>query len=131
MPPICKGVENMAVTAITPEVLKFNTFDLDSLAMTAATTAADGFTIDCSGIADHKIMFVFQNSGATARTATVKKGNGIQGTADLVSGEIAASKFGTVVVESGRFKNAYGTDKGLVKIIPSHAELKMAAIVLP
>ena len=121
----------MAVTVITPEVLKFNTFDLDSLATTAATTAADGFTIDCSNIADQKILFVFQNSGATDRTATVKKGNGIQGVADLVSGNVAASKFATVVVESGRFKNVSGTDKGLIKVIPSHAELKMAAIVLP
>ena len=121
----------MAVTVITPEVLTRNTFDLDAIAMTAATTASDGFTIDCSNYPDHKLLFLFQNSGASDRTATVKKGNGIQGVADLVSGNIAASKFGMVCVESGGYKFVTGTNKGLIKVIPSHAELKMACVVMP
>jgi hypothetical protein len=121
----------MATTAITPEALTRNTFDLDALAMTAPTTAADGFLVDVSGYTDHKILLVFQNSGAVDRTATIKKGNGLQGVADLVSGNIAASKFGAIAVESGKFKNVSGANKGKVLIIPSHAELKMAAIVLP
>lgn len=121
----------MATTAITPEALTRNTFDLDSLAMTAATLATDGFLVDVSGYADHKILLVFQNSGAVDRTATIKKGNALQGVSDLVSGNIATTKFGTVAVESGRFKNVSGTNKGKILVIPSHAELKMAAIVLP
>lgn len=123
----------MAVTAITVEKLATNTFDLDALAMTAATTAADGFLVNVADVADHKLMFVFQNTNATttARTATIKKGNALQGESDLISGDIAASKFGAVVVESGKFKNVSGTNKGKILIIPSHAELKMAAIALP
>ena len=122
----------MAVTAITPEVLTINTFDLDSLAMTAATTAADGFVVDFTK-ADQKILLVFQNTNASAaaRTATIKAGNGIQGTEDLVSGDIAAGKFGMINVESGRFKLVSGTNKGKILVVPSHAELKMAAVVLP
>lgn len=121
----------MAVTAITPEAISLNTFDLDSLAMTAPTTAADGFLVDVSGYADNKILFVFQNSGSTDRTATIKKGNGLQGVSDLTSGAITSAKFSAITVESGRFKNVSGTNKGKILVIPSHAELKMAAIVLP
>jgi hypothetical protein len=123
----------MAVTAITPEALSLNTFDLDALAMTAATTAADGFLVDVSAYADHRILLVFQNTNAAdaARTATIKKGNGLQGVSDLASGNIPAAKFGAITVESGRFKNISGTNKGKILVVPSHAELKMAAIVLP
>lgn len=124
----------MAVTKVTPvDLEKVNTFDLDSITWTAATTAADGFTIDVSGYADHKILMLFQNTnaGSTARTATVKEGNGLQGVKDLVSGDIGASKIGSVVVESGGYLNVSGDDKGLLKVVPSHAELKMACIILP
>ena len=121
----------MAVTAITPEVLKFNTIDVDALAMTAATTAADGFLVDCAGVADHKLLLVFENTdAAVAYDITVKKGNGLQGVADLTA-EIAATKFSAVVVESGMFKNVSGTNKGKLLIIPENAKVEMAAIVLP
>lgn len=122
----------MAVTVVTPEVLTRNVFDLDAIAMTAATTAADGFTIDLTKYADQKVVFLFENTNAaaTARTATIKKGNGLQGLADLVSGDIAAGKFGAVTFESMKFKNVGGTLKNKVVVIPSHAELKMACLVL-
>ena len=121
----------MAVTAITPKVLKRNTVDVDSLVMTAPTAAADGFLVDVSNCADHRILLAFQNTDVGAQTFTVKKGNGLQGVADLASGSIAASKFATVVVESGAFKNISGTNKGKILIIPSVAGVKMAAVVLP
>lgn len=123
----------MATTAITVEKLARNTFDLDALAMTAATTAADGFLIDVSGVADQKLLLVFQNTnaGSTARTATIKKGDALQGVKDLASGDIAAAKFAAVAIDSGSFKIMTGTNKGKILVIPSHAELKMAAIALP
>ena len=101
--------------------------------MTAATTAADGFLVDVSNVADQKLLLVFQNTNAstTARTAIINKGNALQGVTDLTSGDIAAGKFGAITIESGRFKIVSGDDKGKILIIPSHAELKMAAIVLP
>lgn len=122
----------MAVTAITPKALSWNEFDVDALGMTAATAAEDGFTVDY-GAQDGKILLVFYNSNAstTARSATVKAGNGIQGVADLASGDIAAGKYACVVVESGWFKNVSGDNKGKVIVISSHEELKMAAVVLP
>lgn len=124
----------MAVTSVTPVVLEgFNIFNLDALTFTQATSASDGFTIDVSGYADHNILMLFQNtnSGSTARTVTIKAGNGLQGTTDLASGNIAAGEVGAVVVESGHFLNVSGDNKGLIKAIPSNAELKMACIILP
>lgn len=122
----------MAVTAITPEVLTRNVVDTDALGLTAATTAADGFLVPFT-YADQKMLFVFYNSNAsaTARSFTVKAGDGIQGTTDLASGDVAAGKYALVVIESGKFKITSGANKGKVLIIPSNAELKMAAVVLP
>lgn len=122
----------MAVTAITPEKLTINTFDTDAIAMTAASSATDGFTIDCTNIADQKLLLLFYNSNgsATARTITIKAGNGIQGTDDLAA-TIAAGKYGMVNVESGKFKGTSGTYKGLLHLVPDNVELKMAAVVLP
>lgn len=121
----------MAVTVITPEQLAINTIDADALAMTAPTAAADGFTVDVSNIADHKLLLVFLNTSVdTAYDVTIKKGNGLQGTADLLK-EVAFGKTAAVVVESGKFKNVSGTNKGKIVIIPENAAVKMAAIVLP
>lgn len=120
----------MAVTAITPEVLERNKFDVDVLGMTAATAAADGFVIDAKA-ADHRLLLVFSNTSAdTAYDITIKKGNGLQGVADITQ-EIAASKMAAIVVESGAFKNISGTNKGKIVAIPENAAVKMAAVVLP
>jgi hypothetical protein len=122
----------MATTAITPVRLDWNTFNVSGLTFTAATTAADGFLVDATD-PDQKLVLVFlnTNASATARTATVKKGDGIQGVADLASGDIAAGAYAAVSVESGGFKITSGTNKNKILVIPSNAELKIAAIVLP
>ena len=122
----------MAVTAVTPEVLTRNTVDTDALGLTEATTAADGFLVPFT-YDDQKTLFVFYNSNSstTVRSFTIKAGDGIQGTTDLASGNVAAGKYAAVVIESGKFKITSGDNKGKVLIIPSHAELKMAAVVLP
>jgi hypothetical protein len=121
----------MAVKEITPEVLERNKFDADVLSMIAATTAADGFLIDASKVADHRLLLVFENTDvAVAYDITIKKGNGLQGVADLTK-EIAATKTAAIVVESGAFKNVTGTNKGKIVAIPENAAVKMAAIVLP
>jgi len=124
----------MAVTAVTPIALgKFNAFTLNAVTFTAATTAADGFTVDLSGFADQKAVFLLQNTnaGSTSRTATIKAGNGLQGVSDLASGNVAAGNIAAISVESGAFMNVSGDDKGKIKVIPAHAELKLAVVVLP
>lgn len=122
----------MATTAITPVKLTWNEFDVSGLTFTAASTASDGFVVDASN-ADNKLVMLFLNTNAstTARSATIKQGNGIQGVADLESGDIAAGKYAAVTVDSGSFKNVSGPNKGKILVVPSNAELKMAAVVLP
>lgn len=123
----------MAVTPISAvKLTDYNDFDLDSFAFSAATTAADGFLVNMSGVADHKLLLLFQNTNAstTDRKVTIKKGNALQGVSDIEA-TVGAGKIATVVVESGRFVNASGDNKGKMLIIPAHAELKMAAVCLP
>lgn len=121
----------MATTAITVEQLKRNTFDVDALEMTAATTAEDGFLVDVSGTPDQKLLLVFQNNGVSAATATIKAGNGLQGVEDLISDDIATGKFAAISVESGKFAIVSGDNKGKIHVIPSDTGLEMAAIALP
>ena len=122
----------MAVKAVTPQKLTdFNELG-DAVAFNAATTAADGFTVDYTG-KSARILILFKNTNAstTARSATIKAGNGIQGVTDLATGDIAAGKIVPICIESGAFKNVSGTNKGKVLIIPSHAELEIAVVELP
>lgn len=123
----------MAVKEISAVALaKYNTFDLDSFVLTASTAAADGFLVDLGKYADHKTLLLFKNTnaGTTAYKVTIKAGNGLQGTTDIEA-EIDAGNTAMVVIESGRFLNVSGTKKGKVAIIPAHAEVTMAAVVLP
>lgn len=122
----------MAVTAITPEVLTLNTFDSSSLAVTAATSATDGFLVSAD-YEDKKLLLIFTNTDDTLDyDVTIKKGNALQGTADLKLTDLGAGATATIVVESGLFKNVTGKDiKGKIVVIPENVKVKMAAIVLP
>lgn len=120
----------MAVTAVTVQPLTINTFDAD-FAMTAATSATDGFTVDVSDYQDHKLLIVVQNTSEdTAYDITVKKGDGLQAVANLVK-EVAAGKTAGVCVESGKFKNMNNSSKGKMVIIPENVAVKIAVIALP
>ena len=119
----------MAVTVVAAQKLTKNT-PLLAVTYTAPTTAADGFTVDLSTINDDKLVLQFLNSGAADRTFTVKKGNALQGYADVVSGNVAAGATGAITIESGRFVNTSGTNKNKILVIVAHAELKMGALVI-
>lgn len=119
----------MAVTTVTPVKLGLNTFE-EALTFTQASSATDGYVVPFTDT-DTKTLFLFQNTATTSQTVTIKKGNGIQGVADLTSGEIAASGVAAITVDSGRFKHVSGDLKGKIQIIPSDVKVKMAVIVLP
>jgi len=120
----------MAVTAITPVALG-TTAAFSELTFTEATTAADGYVIDYSG-EDGKTLLIFHNGDDdTAATVTINKGNGLQGVADLASGNIPFGDYYAVVLDSGAYKNVSGTNKGKVVAIPSATTLAIAAVVLP
>ena len=108
----------MATTAVTPAKLSGHNVQSSDITFTAASTAADGFLVDMSNCKDYKTVFIFQNTNAstTARTATIKAGEGIQSIADIAVGSIAAGKFSAIVVDSGIAKFVSGTDKGKIKV---------------
>ena len=64
---------------------------------------------------DNKMILVVQNSGSAATTLTVKAGNGIQGVADLTLTVPAGVNL--VKLESGRFKNVSGENKGKIVVV--------------
>ncbi len=102
--------------------------ELTEFAMSTATAAADGFEIDCKG-ADNRLAFLITNGTSTDGTITFKKPEGIQGVTDLEFA-VAGSKSFVVWIDSGFIKNAYGADKGKIKIVPSATTITIAPIHL-
>lgn len=94
-----------------------------------AVDATDGAEFEMSG-RDDKVVVLIQNAATAAKNVTIKAGNGIQGVNDYVE-SVAASSTTAIVLESGRFKNVSGNDKGKVIIMGASADIKVAVIVLP
>jgi len=77
---------------------------------------------------DNKMILVVQNSGSAATTLTVKAGNGIQGVADLTL--TVPVGVNLVKLESGRFKNVSGENKGKIVVVsPGTPSVGVVAIV--
>ena len=64
---------------------------------------------------DEHTVLVISNAGNTATDLTVKAGNGIQGVTDLVL--TVPKGVSLVKLESGRFKNVSGANKGKVIVV--------------
>lgn len=94
-----------------------------------AVDATDGAEFEMSG-RDDKVVVLIQNAATAAKNVTIKAGNGIQGVNDYVE-SVAASSTTAIVLESGRFKNVSGNDKGKVIIMGASADIKVAVIELP
>ena len=119
----------MAITSITNKKLKLNT--VEAMPTAAAVDATDGASVDYSNKSDGRILLILENAhGSASKTATIKKGNGLQGVADLEI-EIASGAKKCIVVESGKFVNVSGTNAGKVIITGSSADIKVSAIELP
>ena len=120
----------MVVPVTTNAELKLN----KGVAMGAfVTVSTTGVLVDAEG-PDHNMRIHLKNLGATTtQTAVIKKGNGLQGVADLEV-ELAPSAEMVVVVESGRFKNVSGDDKGKIlvmdKVTTNTQAIAVAATVI-
>lgn len=101
--------------------------DLTDLGVVAGD-ATDGCVFTANSGSSYIVVGL--NSGAVARTFTVKSGTFTQfAGADLASGNIAAGKQKAVWLDDiGKYIIASGTNKGKVKIDVSHAELKLAVL---
>lgn len=120
----------MARTQLTVHELEDrNKFSADIATLTAAVDAAEGAEFAMSE-RDDKYLVLIQNAGSAAKKATIKHGNGIQGVCDLEC-EIAANSYRIVSLDSGRFKNVTGKDKGKVVITGASADVKVAVFRLP
>lgn len=92
-----------------------------------ATTKQAEFKMDKR---DDKILLLIQNVAVADKTVTIKAGNGIQGVNDLVA-TVSASSYSILAIDSGRFKNVSGDDKGKVVLEGESADIKVAVFMLP
>lgn len=97
--------------------------------LTALTSATDGALIAFSD-RDTKTVILVKNTGAAAKTVTFKKGDSIQGVADLTE-PVAAGETRLFVLESGRHKFVSGDKKGKVHAVGESLDLQFGAVVLP
>ncbi len=116
----------MAATAITNVTLKLNKGS-DAYA-TAAVDATDGALI--TAVADQKMLILFENATSATKVATIKAGNGLQGINDITV-SLGNVEKKALVVESMKFVNQSGTNKGKILITGTDANVKVACIALP
>jgi hypothetical protein len=123
----------MAAVKINPiKLTSFNTF----IKETADTdfTAIDGtdgayFVMAKGG---DKYVIGIKNAISTTgnKTITIKAGNALQGTNDILLA-LAKDEIAWVVLDSGKFKNVYGEDKGKVILTGTDNNLQVKVIELP
>lgn len=77
---------------------------------------------------DEKMILVLQNTATSAATLTVKSGNGIQGVVNKAL-TVPASSVCVVKLDSGRFKNVRGENKGKI-VINASAALKAGVVAV-
>lgn len=122
----------MPRTVITPVKLEnYNEFSqaVSKASLTQAVDASEGAEFVMRE-RDDKYLILIENSNEAAKTVTIKAGNGLQGVADLTH-SVEASSCALVALESGRFKNVSGADKGKVVITGETADIKVAVFVMP
>ena len=91
----------------------------------------DSFRVDFTQSDDEKILIIISNSGEEA-TLTLKAGNGIQGTENAEQTfTISQEEKKTLVIESGKYKNVEGEDKGFVVFTVGSGSVDVGALILP
>ena len=113
---------------ITNNVLERNVA-LELVDAEAITT--EGVAINYDNKSCGKILILISNSGEGPKKATIVKGDSLQGTEDL---EISVTNEKTIaiVIESGKFENVSGNNKGKVVIKGEDSDsLKVQVIELP
>lgn len=77
---------------------------------------------------DDQTVFVIKNGGSSAVNVTVKAGNGLQGVNDeTYSVPVGIS---LIKLESGRFKNVSGVNKGMVVVVAAGDNISVGAVAL-
>ena len=123
----------MAAVEIKPiKLTSFNTFtkEADTTDFAAIDGADGAYFVMAKG--GDKYVIGIKNAVSTEanKTITIKAGNGLQGTNDI-SLTLAKDKIAWVVLDSGKFKNVYGVNKGKVILTGTDANLQVKVIELP
>ena len=93
------------------------------------TDDVEGCLIDYRNSEDGKILVMIENTGTTEAEVKILKGNALQGTRDLEV-KIGGNSTAMIVVESGRFVNAFGEKKGKL-VINGSTSIKVSVVELP
>lgn len=118
----------MAMSEITNTELLRN--EAKEILEPVAVDASEGASIDYSNKSDGRILLMITNSASDDKNATILKGNSLQGVEDLVI-TIPAGKTYGIVIESGKYANVSGDNKGKVIITGESADITVQAIELP
>ena len=117
------------VTIPVHEMDKMNEAYAFEISDAGVIDTAEGAEIDYSA-RDDKMVVIMTNSGGSAAKVTVKAGNGIQGVNDLEI-EVQPDASAVLTLESGRFKNVSGPDKGKVIMTSDADGVGVMAFKLP
>ena len=123
----------MAAAEIKPiKLTSFNTFTKETEATDfAAIDGTDGAYFVMAKGGDKYVIGIQNASSSTGeKTITIKAGNGLQGTNDI-SLALAKDAIAWVVLDSGKFKNVYGANKGKVILTGTDNNLQVKVIELP
>lgn len=127
----------MTATAITKVEVTRNAATNVPAAATVAKTDGALVTFDKD---DQKILLLLKNNITNVtHTAVIKAGNGLQGVSDLeitlTGTNTTAGNEKAIVIESGKYVNMSGTNKGKVNIVSKDTtdgnQIEVRAIVLP
>ena len=96
-----------------------------------AVDVSDGVSVDYTNKSDGRILLMITNGNeSNAKKATIVKGNALQGVEDLEISIPAGKTYG-IVVESGKFGNVYGDNKGKIIVTGESTDIKVQAVELP
>ena len=119
----------MAVVNVEPKKLDRNSLNKVAIGDFAAVNAVDGAAVPIFN--DGRLLIVCYNSGSSAVTATVVKGNGLQGAGADLSMTIDPGVYAFAVVESGLYGNTSGDLRGKIHLKGSTSSLRVGAYHLP
>ena len=116
----------MAVTSGSITKLALNA--MSTLTLTAVTTLSDGITFPMEGDCQRMLLVLAETGGSNRVTFTLTGGNGVQKGAALTK-TVTAGAQEVVVIESGRFVQMSGTNKGKILITGSGSGTGKAALL--
>ncbi|MBR5559006.1 MAG: hypothetical protein IKU72_02020 [Oscillospiraceae bacterium] len=119
----------MAAVNIEPKKIMRNSLTMVNPADFVAVNAADGAVVPM--FSDSRLLIVCHNSGSGSVTATVVKGNALQGAGSDLTLQMTAGGYAFAVVESGLYGNTSGELRGKICLKGSSANLQVAAYHMP